>query len=85
MLEPPANRQSSAHGASCTSPLTAKTGNIVASELTASRARDATRVPALLTQIQVTSSVGGGGQCIRQGSGLRNHRSAQPWTKGRAW
>ena len=29
-----------------------KTGNIVASELTASRARDATRVPALLTQIQ---------------------------------
>ena len=29
-----------------------KTGTIVASELTASRARDATRVPALLTQIQ---------------------------------
>ncbi len=29
-----------------------ETGNIVASELTASRARDATRVPALLTQIQ---------------------------------
>ena len=29
-----------------------KTGNIVAFELTASRARDATRVPALLTQIQ---------------------------------
>ena len=29
-----------------------KTGNIVASELTASRARDATRVPALLRQIQ---------------------------------
>ena len=29
-----------------------KTGNIVASELTASRARDATRVPALLAQIQ---------------------------------
>ena len=29
-----------------------KTGNIVASELTASRVRDATRVPALLTQIQ---------------------------------
>ena len=29
-----------------------KTGNIVASELTASGARDATRVPALLTQIQ---------------------------------
>ena len=29
-----------------------KTGNIVASELTASRARDATRVPPLLTQIQ---------------------------------
>ena len=29
-----------------------RTGNIVASELTASRARDATRVPALLTQIQ---------------------------------
>ena len=29
-----------------------KTGNIVASELTASRARNATRVPALLTQIQ---------------------------------
>ncbi len=30
-----------------------KTGNIVASELTASGARDATRVPALLTQIQM--------------------------------
>ena len=29
-----------------------ETGNIVASELTASRAREATRVPALLTQIQ---------------------------------
>ena len=59
-----------------------KTGTIVASELTASRARDATRVPALLTQIQAPlASVGGGGQCIRQGSGLRNHRSAQPWTK----
>ncbi len=29
-----------------------KTGNIVASELTASRARDAARVPALLTQTQ---------------------------------
>ena len=29
-----------------------ETGNIVASELTASRTRDATRVPALLTQIQ---------------------------------
>ena len=28
-----------------------------------------------------TSSVGGGGQCIRQGSGLRSHRSAQSWTK----
>ena len=28
-----------------------------------------------------TSSGGGGGQCIRQGSGLRSHRSAQPWTK----
>ena len=26
-------------------------------------------------------SVGGGGQCIRQGSGLRSHRSAQSWTK----
>ena len=127
-----------------------ETGNIVASELTASRARDATRVPALLTQIQAplvsvaadsaydkeavyeaieahspgrrtrvvippqrnatlsqnccvrtdgvtcsrrnpsprfantdssTSSVGGGGQCIRQGSGLRSYRSAQSWTK----
>ena len=28
-----------------------------------------------------TSSVRGGGQCIRQGSGLRSDRSAQPWTK----
>ena len=58
-----------------------KTGNIVASELTASRARDATRVPALLTQIQAPLVSLCGGQCIRQGSGLRNHRSAQPWTK----
>ena len=58
-----------------------ETGNIVASELTASRARDATRVPALLTQIQAPLVSGGGGQCIRQGSGLRSHRSAQSWTK----
>ena len=43
-----------------------ETGNIVASELTASRARDATRVPALLTQIQAHLVYGGGGQCIRQ-------------------
>ena len=58
-----------------------ETGNIVASELTASRARDATRVPALLTQIQAPLASRGGGQCIRQGSGLRSDRSAQPWTK----
>ena len=58
-----------------------KTGNIVASELTASRARDATRVPPLLTQIQAPIASVAGGQCIRQGSGLRSHRSAQPWTK----
>ena len=58
-----------------------KTGTIVASELTASRARDATRVPALLTQIQAPLAWGGGGQCIRQGNGLQSHRSAQPWTK----
>ena len=32
-----------------------------------------------------TSSVGGGGQCIRQGSGLRSHRSAQVLDEGRAW
>ena len=58
-----------------------KTGNIVASELTASRARDATRVPPFANTDSSTYSVGGGGQCIRQGSGLRSHRSAQPWTK----
>ena len=58
-----------------------KTGNIVASELTASRARDATRVPALLTQIQAPLVSVAADKCIRQGSGLRNHRSAQPWTK----
>ena len=52
MLETLANRQSSAHGASCTSPLIARQGTLLASELTASRARDATRVLALLTQIQ---------------------------------
>ena len=57
-----------------------KTGTIVASELTASRARDATRVPALLTQIQAPS-VGGGGQCIRQGNGLQSHRKRTAWTK----
>ena len=28
-----------------------------------------------------TSSVGGGGQCIRQGNGLQSYRSAQSWTK----
>ena len=58
-----------------------ETGNIVASELTASRARDATRVPALLTQIQAPLVSVAAGQCIRQGSGLRSHRSAQSWTK----
>ena len=52
MLETPANRQSSAHGASCTSPLIARRAPLLPPELTASRARDATRVPALLTQIQ---------------------------------
>ena len=35
----------------------------------------------IFTLNQHTSSVGGGGQCIRQGSGLRSHRSAQSWTK----
>ena len=58
-----------------------ETGTIVASELTASRARDATRVPAFANTDSSTSSVRGGGQCIRQGSGLRSDRSAQPWTK----
>ena len=58
-----------------------ETGNIVASELTASRARDATRVPALLTQIQAPLVSVAADRCIRQGSGLRSHRSAQSWTK----
>ena len=35
-----------------TSPLIARQGTLLRPELTASRARDATRVPALLTQIQ---------------------------------
>ena len=52
MLETLANRQSSAHGRKLHIAVDRETGNIVASELTASRARDATRVPALLTQIQ---------------------------------
>ena len=51
MLETPANRQSSAWR-KLQIAVDRKTGTIVASELTASRARDATRVPALLTQIQ---------------------------------
>ena len=58
-----------------------KTGTIVASELTASRARDATRVPALLTQIQAPLAWVAADKCIRQGNGLQSHRSAQPWTK----
>ena len=58
-----------------------ETGNIVASELTASRARDATRVPALLTQIQAPLVSVAADSAYRQGSGLRSHRSAQSWTK----
>ena len=49
-----------------------ETGNIVASELTASRARDATRVPALLTQIQAP---------LASVAYDKLPRSAQPWTK----
>ena len=54
-----------------------KTGTIVASELTASRARDATRVPALLTQIQAPLAW----VAADSAYGLQSHRSAQPWTK----
>ena len=58
-----------------------KTGTIVASELTASRARERNASPRFANTDSSTSSVGGGGQCIRQGNGLQSHRSAQPWTK----
>ena len=58
-----------------------KTGNIVASELTAVTSSRRNPSPRFANADSSTSSVGGGGQCIRQGSGLRNHRSAQPWTK----
>ena len=81
MLETLANRQSSAHGASCTSPCDRETGNIVASRtdgVTSSRRNPS---PRFANTDSSTSSVGGGGQCIRQGSGLRSHRSAQSWTK----
>ena len=64
-----------------TSPLDRETGNIVESELTASRARSRNPSPRFANTDSSTSSVGGGGQCIRQGSGLRSHRSAQSWTK----
>ena len=54
-----------------------ETGNIVASELTASRSSRRNPSPRFANTDSSTSSVGGGGQCIRQGSGLRSHRSAQ--------
>ena len=58
-----------------------ETGNIVASELTASRCSRRNPSPRFANTDSSTSSVRGGGQCIRQGSGLRSDRSAQPWTK----
>ena len=58
-----------------------ETGNIVASELTASRARDATRVPALLTQIQAPLVSVAADSAYDKEAVLRSHRSAQSWTK----
>ena len=61
-----------------------ETGNIVASELTASRARDATRVPALLTQIQAPlASVRRTVHTTRKRSTKRPKRTALD--EGRAW
>ena len=58
-----------------------ETGNIVASELTASRARDATRVPALLTQIQAPLVSVAADSAYDKEAVIRSHRSAQSWTK----
>ena len=58
-----------------------KTGNIVASELTGVTRSRRNASPRFANTDSSTSSIGGRGQCLRQGSGLRSHRSAQSWTK----
>ena len=58
-----------------------ETGNIVASELTASRARDATRVPALLTQIQAPLAAVAADSAYDKEAVYEANRSAQSWTK----
>ena len=57
-----------------------ETGNIVASELTASRARGRNPSPALLTQIQAPL-VSVAADSAYDKERLRSHRSAQSWTK----
>ena len=60
-----------------------KTGNIVASELTASRARDATRVPALLTQIQAPLAWAAADRGMSRRM-LNFGVAAAPWRKNRS-
>ena len=62
-----------------------ETGNIVASELTASRARDATRVPALLTQIQAPLVSVAADSAYDKEAVYEAIEAAQSWTKERAW
>ncbi len=58
-----------------------KTGDIVASELTASRVRDATRVPALLTQIQAPLASSSADSAYDKEAVYEANRSTQSWTR----